>query len=358
MPSRAIHIEDLQVPPRRWRRFAWRVKRECCFLRAVWRQVWGRLLVIVAVLVGGGLLFQRYEPQKNHSLARAAYYTWSLVFGQPPEEFPDSSVLQAMFFIVPVLGLTVIIAGIVDFALLVGDRRRSERSWCVMMASAMSNHIVLVGVGRLGFRAFRMLRRLGEPVVVIERDPDNPFLEDIRRDGSPLLIGDARRESLLEQANVAQARSVVLATSDDMANLEIALDARRLVPNVRVVLRMFDQNMADKVREGFDIHLAMSQSALAAPAFVTAAIDRTIVNSMIVENRLVVMQRWLVADKGPLCGKTVADIMREYEAGVVEHRSGETPPRLFPPPDTRLQPGDQILVQGAFERLFHAAPTG
>ena len=90
------------------------------------------------------------------------------------------------------------------------------------MADSMSNHIVLAGLGRLGFRTFSMLRRIGENVVVIEHDEHAQFLEEVRRDGSPLFIGDARRESYLEEAGIQKAKSIVIATNDDLANLEIA----------------------------------------------------------------------------------------------------------------------------------------
>ena len=53
-----------------------------------------------------------------------------------------------MFFLIPILGLTVIIEGIIDFALMMRDRRRYERSWCIMLASSFKDHVVLVGFGR------------------------------------------------------------------------------------------------------------------------------------------------------------------------------------------------------------------
>ena len=70
-------------------------------------------------------------------------------------------------------------------------------------------------------------------------------------------------------------------------------------PGIRVVLRMFDQNMADKIREGFNIHIAMSQSAMSAPAFAGAAIDRSIMNSYAMGDQYVVMQRWVVREGEP-----------------------------------------------------------
>ena len=270
---------------------------------------------------------------------------------EPPEAFPQSRVLQALFFIVPILGLTVIIEGVVDLALMMGNRLRYERSWCTIMAGSMSKHVVLVGLGKLGYRTFCLLRHLGEQVVVIESDDAQQFIEEVRQEGSPLLLGDARRDALLREANVAGARSIVLATNDDLANLEIALDARKLNPDISVVLRMFDQNMADKIRDGFNIHIAMSQSAMSAPAFATAAIDRSIVGSFMIGSQLVVMKRWRVQPDGPLNGRTVADLMVKHRLGVVEQRPADGLPAVFPAPETKLNPGDELLVQGAFETI-------
>lgn len=325
---------------------------EWCFVRVCIRHFRVRFLLMLAILMTGGLLFMTLEPEKDHSLLRATYYTFSLVFAEPPEAFPTSRILQSLFFLVPILGLTIIIEGVVDFALMLRDRRRFERSWCTMLAASFKEHIVIVGLGRLGYRTFLILRRMGVPVVVIERDPTNQFIEVVRRDGSPLLIGDARRESLLKEANVAQARSVVLATDDDMANLEAALDARRIAPDVRVVVRMFDQNIADKVRDGFNIHLAMSQSAISAPTFATCALAPATINSFIVGDELLAMQRWLVRAGGPLCGKSVNDIMCTHHLNVVEHHRPSTGERrMCPDPTVQFEAGDGLIIQGPVRTL-------
>lgn len=326
--------------------------REWCFARAVLTRFGLRLALLVALLAAGAALFVLLEPEKRHTPARALYIVWSLIFGEQAEEFPRHGVLQAMFFVVPVLGLTMFVEAIVEFSLLLRDRRRAERSWCQMMAASLRDHIVLVGLGRLGYRTFLLIRKLGEPVVVIERQADNEFLDAVRRDGSPLLIGDARRHALLVDANVAAARSIIVATNDDLANLEIALDARRLAPQIRVVLRLFDQNMADKVRDGFNIPVAMSQAALAAPTFGMAAIDQSIISTQVVGDQLVVMLRWIVQAGGPLCNRTVGDVLDELGFAVIELRNKRIGSQLFPRSGVRLAAGDELVVQGAYETLL------
>ncbi|MCA9243248.1 MAG: NAD-binding protein [Phycisphaerales bacterium] len=349
MPS--LRIDKLKIGvPRRPENSRW--WREWCFLGVCWRHFRVRLAILFSVLIVGGLAFRVFEPDKNGDLFKSVYCAWSLIFGEPPEEFPKHPALRAMFFLLPIVGLTVIVEAIIDFSLVLRDRRRFERSWCLAMASAMTDHVVLIGMGKLGLRTFQMLRRLGMPVVVIERDPQAQFLEEVRREGSPVLVGDGRRDELMIEANVAKARSVVLCTNDDLANLEMALDARRLSPKIRVVLRMFDQNMADKIRDGFNIHIAMSQSAISAPLFAITALGHDILHPVILNDQLVIMQRWLVRESGPLHGRTVGAILADLGFSVVEFQRSDSDLKLFPAPDVELRAGDRLLVQGAYEAMM------
>lgn len=346
-----LHIESLTARPRR-APLASRIRREWCFVKIVAVRLRWQAATLTLLLLGGGLLFQTLGDRPI-GLAEAVYTTWALVFGEAPDEFPRNLVLEAMLFITPALGLTVVLEGLIEFALLLRDRRRSERDWCRAMCGSMRNHVVLVGLGKLGFRIFSLLRRMGEEVVVIEADERGRFLEDVRRDGTPLLVGDARRDALLADANIKHAKAVILATSDDLANLEIALDARRMNPEVRVVLRMFDQNMADKIADGLNIKVALSQSTISAPAFAAAAIDPEIMSTTVVSGRLIVVKRWVVKAGGALAGKTVGEVMDASQVAVVERKPGgeNGAGRLFPPTHERLEPGDVLLVQGPIEEL-------
>jgi hypothetical protein len=61
---------------------------------------------------------------------------------------------------------------------------------------------------------------------------------------------------------------VVALINDDLVNLEIGLNARSLQPRIRVVLRIFDRETAGEIRRQFNIHYAVSSSAIAAEAMI------------------------------------------------------------------------------------------
>jgi voltage-gated potassium channel len=345
-PSRAYRV----------RRRLWR---EWCFLRTVFSHVWINLLLLVLIPVAGGAAFEALEPERNLGFAKAMYYTWSLLFAQAPEEFPRAPLLRVIFFLTPLVGLTVIIQGVVDLSHMLRDRRSHEQSWCKVMAQSLNGHVVLVGLGKLGVRTFALLRRLGREVVVIDLNPQNKFLDEVRAEGAPFLIGDARRDTLLRDAAIDRAAAVIVTTDNDLVNLEVALDARRLAPGVRVVLRMFDQSMADKVAGAADIHVAMSQSWLSAPAFATAALEASTVHCAVVGRDLVVTQGWTVLAGGVLDGRTVGQVTTDHGVGVMQ-RIEEGHASLFPAPDVLLRAGDRLLVQGEYEKLgaLRRAATG
>ena len=138
-----------------------------------------------------------------------------------------------------------------------------------MEASTYRNHVVLCGLGRVGYRIVLDLLAAGQQVVAIEKSPDSVFIEEIQGLDVPVLIGDSRLKKNLQLANLEQARAIILATNDDLANLDAALTARDMKPDIKVVLRLFDDTLATKVASQFNMPV-ISTSAVSAPAFVAA----------------------------------------------------------------------------------------
>ncbi len=351
-----IEPDILRIRPPRSKRWRENLFREWCFLVAVIKHRGLSVLLMFAVLaIGSEVLWydQAIQGTPRPALFERVYGAWTLMFGQPPAgQLPISWLARSMLFIIPILGITVIVEAIVEISTMVRDRHSHEETWCTIMSSSMHDHIILVGLGKLGFKTFTLLRRLGHSVVIIEGNDRNKFLDDVRKDGSPILIGDARSDELLVRAGVERAQSIILATSDDLVNLEAGLDARRMNPTIRVVMRMFDQQLADKVGEGFNITGAMSQSAISAPAFATAAIAPAVVGSVVVSGELLIMVRRSLSVTDPLTGLSVGDLLTRHSINVIEHTPMGKQRRLFPPPTTVLAAGDLILMQGEFENIM------
>ena len=107
---------------------------------------------------------------------------------------------------------------------------------------------------------------------------------------------------------------------------------------------MFDQELADKLRESLDMQLTFSTSALAAPVFATSSSDRSIINSFYVGDRLLVMAKLTVNADSELIGKAIRDLGRGEHIFVLSHERREHA-ATFPSADTVFEAGDQLTVQ-------------
>jgi Trk K+ transport system NAD-binding subunit len=200
---------------------------------------------------------------------------------------------------------------------------------------------VLCGLGGVGFRIAKELLDLKEPFVVIERNKECPFADEILDRNVPILFGEARNKKTLDQANVRRAKAVILATDDDLANLDGALTARELKPDVRVVLRLFDETLATKVAGSFKLP-AISTSQVAAPAFVAAATGRAVMHAFQLDGQTFHVSDLRVAR---LAGRTAAQLQKEFDVSVVLAGS------FGASSDRALETGDTLVLAAPVDRI-------
>ena len=135
---------------------------------------------------------------------------------------------------------------------------------------------IVCGLGQVGFRVTMLLARLREEVTVVTFNPREEFVEQVVEAGCTIVSGDARNERNLIQAGIAKASAVIICMDDDLANIEVALDARRLNPTVRLVVRIFDQNLARRLEETLGVNRTLGMAMISAPAFAAAALGESV----------------------------------------------------------------------------------
>ncbi|MEU1528339.1 NAD-binding protein [Streptomyces fagopyri] len=180
----------------------------------------------------------------------------------------------------------------------------------------LSGHVVLLGVGKIGTRVLTRLRELNIPVVCVEADPEARGLALARRLRVPVVLGDVTQEGVLEAAKIHRAHALLALTSADTTNLEAALYARTVRPDLRVVLRLYDDDFATAVyrtlRAAHPQALTRSRSVshLAAPAFAGAMMGRQILGAIPVERRVLLFAAIEVGGHAQLEGRTVGEAFR------------------------------------------------
>ena len=204
-----------------------------------------------------------------------------------------------------------------------------------------------------------VFRELGADVIALGVRPDGTNIND----GAGALHPERMQEAVVENrahlgiALDGDADRVIVVDEQGRTidgDAVMAICARELNPNVKVVLRMFDADLARRVEKGFGIHTAYSTSALAAPIFATAAMRFQVKHSFYVGDVLLNLAEFTIEAGAPIEGWTVQQLEKEADASVVtHHRDGGT--EIHPELQQKLCAGDKILMLATIETLGRIA---
>ena len=139
-------------------------------------------------------------------------------------------------------------------------------------------------------------------------------------------------------------------TSDDLNNIKIALAARQRRPDIHVVVRVFNDVLAERLRALFGIHTAYSTSRLAAPTFAAAALLAGAECAFFAGENLYTRDEYVLGKDDEFAGKTGGELRARHNMLVIEReRGGES--LLLPPLDQPILAGDRIAVVAPLKTL-------
>ncbi|MGE0638985.1 MAG: TrkA family potassium uptake protein [Thermoanaerobaculia bacterium] len=138
-------------------------------------------------------------------------------------------------------------------------------------------HYIVCGLGIIGYRVVELLHRLGEEVVVVTLSGHDDRIQAVRTAGVDVEIADARDSEVMKRLGIEEAAGLVITTSHDVTNVEIALDAKRMRGDLAIVVRLFDQNLARQLEGAFQIRRALGMATVSAPRIAAAATGTEVV---------------------------------------------------------------------------------
>jgi Trk K+ transport system NAD-binding subunit len=208
------------------------------------------------------------------------------------------------------------------------------------------DHVVLVGLGKVGQRIAKLLLDLKQSLVGINGTILDP--EDLPQ--MPLIVGNW--SSAFENVNLKTARSLIAVTDDEVANLEIALMAHAANPNLNLVICTFDSLFTENVAQLLPYTRVLGTYALAAEAYAGAAFGENILELLHLNNQTILVTEYHIEKTDTLNGLLVAEVAYGY--GVVPilyQKESRDPVRLMPSSEMRLQEGDRLVVFATIEGL-------
>lgn len=218
--------------------------------------------------------------------------------------------------------------------------------------TALRNHIIVCGAGRMGRLIQEELCRVHRPFVIIERDPEQ-VAELVARD-CLVVQGDASEEETLQEAGIEHAASLVAALANDADNTFLTLTARSMKAGLDIIVRAEDESNASKFRKAGATRV-VSPFAAGASQIVRMLTQPAVMKLVELASgeqavRVEVSQVKIDADS-PHIGRTLVEThARQTFGGIVMaiHRAGGDT-LFYPNPETQLHAGDELFLVGASE---------
>jgi CPA2 family monovalent cation:H+ antiporter-2 len=250
-----------------------------------------------------------------------------------------------------------------------GDASKDE----VASHGALSGHVVLIGYGVAGRLVGRALRAAGLPYVVLELNAET--VRSLRAEGEPIQYADATSVEALEHAGLSSASALVLLMNDPEAARRVVDVARRVAPEVPVLMRaryvlerdkLLDAGATDVVAEEVEGGIEMLARVLRRLEVPRNVIDEQIhgvrVSLQPAQRSLPIPRKTLsehaalagmkiesvlIREGAPGAGRSLVDLDLRRRTGaliIALRREGKLLDQ--PDPQAPLQPGDVAYVVG------------
>lgn len=250
-----------------------------------------------------------------------------------------NKIVQTMVTLVGISIIPLVTATVVDAVV------RVQLATALGRPRPIAGHVVVAGLGDVGARVVGQLHDLGVSVVCVESDEHARGVQLARRIGVPIVFGDANREDILRTAYVHTSRALVAVTNNDITNLEAGLLGHAMNQDLRIVLRLFDDDLAERIQRSFGITISRSVSYLAAPAFAAAMLGRQLLGTIPIGRRVLLIAEVPIHAGSELEGlaSQMAKAPRQVRViAIYRNATGRT--ELPPPQDHILASGDRLIV--------------
>jgi voltage-gated potassium channel Kch len=305
------------------------------------------LLVIILLST-----FTYVASKHSISFVDALYFAVGMITGaggndKVVENAPDS--IKLFTVVIMLIGAAVIgiwYAMLTDFIL--GSRLKQ---FLDAARIPQQHHYIVCGLSGIGIRIIQQLHLSGHEVVVIETDANNRYVTTARGMSIPVILADASFRATLQASNINTAAAVLAVTSNDATNLEIALKAKALAPNIPVIVNYTDPDFAGMAQQVFGFEAVLSPAELAAPAFAAAAFGGRVVGNGIIADNLWVAFATTITPIHPFCDECVKDVAKYADFVPLYVEINHETVQGWDLLETILTPGDVLYLTMPANRL-------
>ncbi len=294
--------------------------------------------------------------------AKAVFAVLNMTFFQLTyADMPADSRLDIFPIIIPLIGLPLFslfglrVIRVLRIFFLRGERGQEWQE--AVVHATIKNHILICGLGRVGYRVARQLLDESDQLLVgIEAIP-SPLVAELIAADLPVIFGDAEQDEVLQKAGLARAQTIIVCTDNDLANLDIAFKAREMNPRGRIVMRLFEDDIVEDIKASLKVEAIISRSAVAAISFFYAAIGGEVIETFQLGERAYVLAKIPLTESSAVVGRTVGEVAEEQDVTIMCYNRGSTM-TIEPDPALILQPGDNLFIFTTLARMMELIEYG
>lgn len=349
-----IPIQSRLARPKKRSRTRQRLRAFRSHVSAILREFRGPILAFFVATVGGGALYgEIYEALRGVPVPwmDRPFLMVQLMIIEPPEAIPPEGALVAFWYGMPLLFIVLLGLGAADFLDLFFNRDEARDRWSEAIAMTYNDHAIVLGVGHVGLRVVRDLHDLGIDVAVVDQNPHPNATDTLEKLGVPCVLGDVRAQATLERAGIEQADVFVACTGDDRLNLEVCMRVRERMPDLRIVARVWDRSIGDRMEKFGLADLVLSAADLSAPAFAGAAAGVEITQTIQVAGREYSSARVDIEPGSFLDRAQLGAVERDNKLEITLLRDGDTV-TVDPAADLELRAGQSVVVFAEHSRVL------
>jgi voltage-gated potassium channel Kch len=203
----------------------------------------------------------------------------------------------------------------------------------------MKSKIIVCGLDRAGLKILCLLRQQGASVVGVNDKP-------VPQAGDDIIIGDLQASDTLLAAGIGSAKTLVLAGADETLNLAILLQARVLNPKIRIINRLFNTSLGDRLDKTLSDHVTLSVAALAAPVFTFAALGTQAIGQLQLFNQTWSIHEEHIDENHPWQGCAISELWNDRTRMLIYYLPGKGKVDLVSAVvyGQYLQSGDRLIV--------------
>jgi Trk K+ transport system NAD-binding subunit len=209
----------------------------------------------------------------------------------------------------------------------------------------LKDHIVLIGIGRVGRKVANYLQDLKQPLVGISSsDLDPGDLPNM-----PLVVGNINNS--LDKVNITTARSIIAVTDDEMVNLEAGLMSHAVNSDCGLVIRTFEQRFSDNLAQLLPYADVLCAHAISAEAFAAAAFGENVLSLFRLDRQIILVTEYQIEAGDTLNGRILAEVAYGYGVVPILFQEEQKQARLMPSDYLRLNVGNRLVVLATTDGL-------